>query len=380
MIFLDNASTTRCLQSVANATRDAMVDEYYFNPSAKYSEGIHMAKKINECKQRLLKILGADSSYSVVFTGSATEANNLVLSSNLSKHKENLISGGEHASVYETAKAYKNQGYNIKEVKLNSFGQIDEQEFKKLMTPNTMMISFILVSNETGAISNLKDIIAHARKINPKVLVHIDAVQAFLKIRLNIKDLDADFVTVSSHKVHGPKGVGALIYKKNQKLNAQILGGGQEDGKRSGTENLPGIIGFITASEEMHANFNENYNSVYNFKTELINKLTTLLNNHSIKFVINSAGENYSPYILSISFIGYKGEVLLRALETEGVLVSTGSACSSRHAGNRTLQSMGKSNEEILGNIRLSFAPDTAKLDPQMVAEKIVKGILKVKK
>lgn len=381
MIFLDNASTTKADVEAMEIALNASVNDYYFNPSAKYKQGIDVSRKLKEAKERLLKLVHTDlNKYSVVFTGSATEANNLVLNSSLSKHKGNIISAGEHASVYETAKHFTSLGYKMAEVKLTKSGHITEQELIKVMDKDTAFISFILVSNETGAISPLEKVIKKAKSINPKVLVHVDAVQAFGKIDIDILKLGADYMTVSSHKIHGPKGVGALIYRNGVKLLPHILGGGQEDGLRSGTENLPGILGFIYSAEKMCTMIKENYTSVQNFKTELIRELETGFLMAGIEARFNSVSEEFSPYILSLSVLGYKGEVLLRALETEGVLVGTGSACSSKHAGNRTLESMGKTKEEILGNIRLSFSAETTKLNPKEVAEKIIKGIQKVKR
>jgi len=380
-IFLDNASTTRCYPDAAEKLAQALTEDYYFNPSAKYAEGINANKKIQELKKELLQTLHVlDSEYGVVFTGSATEANNLVLNSIFSKHKPNLISGGEHASIFETAKNLKQNGAKVNEVKLSKTGHITEEELEKVMTSDTASLSCILVSNETGAVSPLESVIKKAKNINKKLLVHVDAVQAYGKIDINLKELGADYLTISSHKIHGPKGVGALVYRKGAKLTPHILGGGQEDGLRSGTENLPGIIAFVYAAKKMLASLDENYNKLSSFKTELINKLQKKFEELDIKATINSAGENYSPYILSISLIGYKGEVLVRALETEGVLVGTGSACSSRHAGNRVLENMGKTMQEIVGNIRLSFSYETLELNIDDIVEKIIKGINKVKR
>jgi len=371
MIYLDNASTTKCNEKSAEIIKEALVNNY-FNPSSKYALSLNMAKKLDECRLELLKLVGANDSYGVVFTGSATEANNLVLSSSFNKHKKNLISAGEHASIYETAKFFKSQGVNILEAPLNKMGEVDLLEFKRIMTPDTAFVTIMLVSNETGAINNIKELVQLAKKINPRVLFHVDAVQGFCKIKINMLEWGVDYLTLSSHKVEGPKGVGCLIYKKQAKLEPEILGGGQENGKRSGTENLPSILGFVNSAKELSKIRDENFKKVKEFKQELVSEMSKLAEILNIKFIVNGDINSASPYILSCGFIGTKGEILLHALESQGILVGTGSACNSKHSGNRILTAMGKSNQEIECNIRLSFSRETVSEDVKQLAKVIV--------
>lgn len=371
MIYLDNASTTKCLESSAEIIRKSLVEDF-FNPSAKYYNSLTETKKLDACREEVLKMVGANNNYSVVFTGSATEANNLVLSSSLNKHRENIISLGEHASIYETAKHFAGEGYKILEAPLNKNGEVDIEAFKKLLSPQTAFISIMLVSNETGAINNIKEISRLARNVNPKVLIHTDCVQGFCKIKINMQEMGVDYLTLSSHKVEGPKGVGCLVYKKQAKLEPEIFGGGQENNKRSGTENLPSILGFVNSAKELHEKMQENYEKVKIFKKDLINSIKEYASDAEIEFIVNGDEKTSSPYILSCGFIGTKGEVLLHSLEEVGILVGTGSACNSKHSGNRTLSAMGRTENEVNCNIRLSFSPESTDFDAEKIAKIIV--------
>lgn len=371
MIYLDNASTTRCSEISAEIIKNSLTNEF-FNPSAKYGEALKRNKMLDECRQEIVKLVGGNDNYSVVFTGSATEANNLVLNSSLNKHKPNLIGAGEHASIYETAKHLKMLGYDIAEIPLNGRGEPDIAKFKELMKSTTAFVSVMLVSNETGAITNIKEISRIARTTNPKVLIHVDGVQGFGKIKINMQEWGIDYLTLSAHKVEGPKGVGCLVFKKQAKLEPHIFGGGQENGKRSGTENLPCILGFVNSAKELVNNLAGNFNNVKNFKHTLVNYLTEKSRNAGLDFVVNGDTETASPYILSCGFLGTKGEVLLHSLEAKGILVGTGSACNSKHSGNRILSEMGKTTAQIECNIRLSFAPETLNHNPEDIATIIV--------
>lgn len=373
MIFLDNASTTPCNAESAKIMADELTHNY-FNPSAKYTEALENYKKLEMARGEILKLVGArEADYSVVFTGSATEANNLVLNSSLNKHKANIIGAGEHSSIHETAKQFGTQGYKILEAPLTSFGEVDIEKFKTLMTPDVAFVSIMFVSNETGAVNDIRELAQTAKKINPRVLIHADAVQGFSKLKINLSEWGIDYLTLSAHKIEGPKGVGALVYKKSSKLEPEIFGGGQENGKRSGTENLPGVLAFINSAKRLHENLTENYKAVKEFKLALIEKILALSNSAGLELIINGNPETASPYILSLGIIGTKGEVLLHALEAEGILVGTGSACNSKHSGNRTLSAMGKTKKEVECNIRLSFSAHTTTESVQKIAEAIVR-------
>ena len=380
MIYLDNASTTKCKESSAEIIKNALVEDY-FNPSAKYVEAFNEFKKLEDMRAELLSLVNASpANYSVVFTGSATEANNLVLNSSMNKHNLNLISAGEHASIYETAKNLKQNGYDILLVKLTADGEIDLADLKAKLTSRVAFVSIMLVSNETGAINDIEKITKLVKTANPKALVHVDAVQGFCKVKINVAKWGIDYLTLSSHKVEGPKGVGALVYKKTAKLVPHILGGGQENGKRSGTENLPSILGFINSAKELIQDIDSNYKTVKDFKLNLIKSIESYAKQAEVEYLINGNPETGSPYVLSISFLGVKAEVLLHTLEKLGILVGTGSACNSHHSGNRVLSEMGRTQSEIEGNIRLSFlAETTTQTTPDDLAKIIVTEASKLK-
>lgn len=380
MIYLDNASTTKCKESSAEIIKNALVKDF-FNPSAKYVEAFNEFKKLEEMRAELLSLVNASpANYSVVFTGSATEANNLVLNSSMNKHNLNLISAGEHASIYETAKNLKQNGYDILLVKLTNTGELDLTDLKAKLTSRVAFVSIMLVSNETGAINDIEKITKLVKTANPKALVHVDAVQGFCKVKINVAKWGIDYLTLSSHKVEGPKGVGALVYKKTAKLVPHILGGGQENGKRSGTENLPSILGFINSAKELIQDIDSNYKIVKDFKLNLIKSIESYAKQAEVEYLINGNPETGSPYVLSISFLGVKAEVLLHTLEKLGILVGTGSACNSHHSGNRVLSEMGRTQSEIEGNIRLSFlAETTTQITPDDLAKIIVTEASKLK-
>lgn len=380
MIYLDNASTTKCKESSAEIIKNALVKDF-FNPSAKYVEAFNEFKKLEDMRAELLSLVNASpANYSVVFTGSATEANNLVLNSSMNKHNLNLISAGEHASIYETAKNLKQNGCGILLVKLTNTGELDIADLKAKLTSRVAFVSIMLVSNETGAINDIEKITKLVKIANPKALVHVDAVQGFCKVKINVAKWGIDYLTLSSHKVEGPKGVGALVYKKTAKLVPHILGGGQENGKRSGTENLPSILGFINSAKELIADIDENYKTVKDFKLNLIKSIESYAKQAEVEYLINGNPETGSPYVLSISFLGVKAEVLLHTLEKLGILVGTGSACNSHHSGNRVLSEMGRTQSEIEGNIRLSFlAETTTQITPDNLAKIIVTEASKLK-
>lgn len=370
MYYLDNASTTCCYESSADIVRKALVEDY-FNPSAKYLPALDMSHKLTDCRQAIKETLDA-LAYDVIFTASATEANNLVLNSACAKNYVSLISIGEHSSIFQTVKNLTENGRAIEFVGLNENGAVDFDEFVSKMTSKVGFVSMMLVSNETGAINDVKKFIDYARSVNPKVLFHIDAVQAYCKIQIDAESLGVDYVTLSGHKIHGPKGVGALVVRNKAKITEQIIGGGQENGHRSGTENLPAVLGFVNSAKIMTQNLQSNFEKVAKFKNDLYNEIVKVAKENNIAVELNGQLEEFSPYILSLSFTGLKAEVLLHALEQKQIYVGTGSACNSKNSGNRILEAMGKTKQEVEGNIRLSFSEETTGYDVSYLANQII--------
>ena len=378
MFFLDNASTTPCFEESAKIVKNALISDY-FNPSAKYNQALNMQLKLNECRKTILKAVGGIN-YDVIFTASATESNNLVISTAVSNHYTSLISVGEHSSVYASSMAKLQENKKVKFLKLNPNGSVDFEDFKNHMEKSVGFISMMIVSNETGAINDIKRFVAFARKVNPSVLFHVDAVQGFCKVDINIEDLGIDYLTISSHKVNGPKGVGALVVKKKCKLTPFVLGGGQENGIRSGTENLPAILGFANSVTMHLKSIKEDYLKVKCFKEEFYSRLSLYAKNEGVNIELNGSMEHTSPYILSVSFIGIRAEVLLHKLEEYEILVGTGSACNSNHSGNRVLEQQGKSKESVEGNIRFSFSLESTTYDADYLAKTIIDCVKNIKR
>ncbi len=374
MIYLDNSATTQPRKEVVDFISKYSF-ENFFNPSSVYQPAVKVKLDLDSARKRMLTLLNADLGDKVVFTGSATEANNLVLNGLARKNKKILISSGEHPSIYETAKNLANNGYNIDFIALNKDGTINLKDLESKLSQDVNLVSIIHVSNETGAINDIRQISKLIKSKNPTCLLHCDGVQAFGKVGVNVFQDNIDLYTVSSHKIHGPKGVACLYFNKNVNLKPHILGGGQENGLRSGTENPAGILGFVMAGEIMYENFDARIKHLKEIKQHFINELEKT----DLKYQINGDLTNTVNNILSISFFGIKGEVLLHCLEKYEIYVSTGSACSSKHVGNRVLTAMGLKNEEMQGNIRFSFSEFTTISDIDTTIRALVTEIHKLK-
>lgn len=348
IIYLDNSATTKPFDEIKGIYQKCMVD--FYNPSALYGPAILERKKIELARKNICEKIGGENG-TIIFTSGATEANNLAIGGiNYAGGAELVISEGEHPSVYAKAKALELQGVNVKYVPLNQDGTVNFEILKKCVTNKTAMVSIMMVSNETGAINDIKQINKTIKSINPKVIFHVDGVQALGKLPIDLMDLGIDLFTISAHKIHGPKGVGALWIKSGTKLHQIIFGGGQESNMRSGTENVAGIFGFEYAVKKSIEDLENNYKIVASFKEQIIKELK----DQNIEFLIN--GAKTSPYILSICVPGIRGEVLVHELEKHNLYISTGSACSSKKSDNRTLASMGRTVEQIKGAIRISFS------------------------
>ncbi len=373
MIYLDNSATTQTRPEVAEFVAKYSV-EHFFNPSSIYHPAIEVRNDLNRARETLLELLGVKGRGRIIFTGSATEANNLVLNGLSRKNKKILVSQGEHPSVFEVAKNLKNSGFEVDFVNLSADGTLDLDDLRQKLDTDTGLVSFIHVSNETGAINDIAKISSIVKSVSPDCIVHCDGVQAFGKLRINLSSANIDAYTMSSHKIHGPKGVASLFVRDGLVLKPHILGGGQEGGLRSGTENPAGILGFVLASQLMYHDFD--------VKCEIMAKLwqyfVERLSESGVDYHINSP-QNGLKNILSVSFGGVRGEVLLHCLEKHEIFVSTGSACSSKTIGNRVLQAMKQSNETMLGNIRFSFCEFNTESEIDAVVEALRQEIPRIK-
>ena len=370
---LDNASTTMPYPEVVRAIDIALTDDY-LNMGAKYKQARVIAQKTEAIKKGMLNLIGATTG-DVIITPSATAANNLAFTAfNLSTKKTALVGSGEHSSVHEVAKHLIDTGAKVEFIKLTPAGTIDLDDFKQKMTDGVALISVMLVSNETGAINPVAEIAKIAKAVNPNCIVHTDAVQALGKIDVNVRTLGVDMLTISAHKICGPKGIGALYARDKNKLKPIIFGGGQENGLVSGTENFAYLSGFYTAMKIKIGRLNSDAQKALEYKVAFINALK----NRQIDFKINGQIDGFSPYILNIEIAGVRGEVLLHALAESNILIATGSACSSKKRGNRTLEAMGQTAAEIDSAIRISFSPD-ADYDFDYIADKFKEVITFVK-
>lgn len=349
MIFLDNASTTKIYTEALEEYNNQSVNCFY-NASALYKNGSEVLKQINKARLNLIKLLGGSSFDNLIFTSGATEANNMAINGCIRKNFGKLVfSYAEHPAVFNVAKNLQNQGYNVEFVNLTPAGVVDEDDFKQKVV-GASFVSVMHVCNETGAINNIKRLVQIAKAVNKDIIFHSDGVQAFGKVPVNVKDLGVDLYTISAHKIHGPKGVGALYVKKGINLKPSVFGGGQEFGLRSGTENTCGILAFNVAAQKIVENQKQNFAHVSILKQAFLNELT-----HGFDVVINS-DENCSPYIISFAVLKVKAETILHMAEEQGVLISNGSACSSRNTDNRILNAMGISSNTIISSVRVSFS------------------------
>ncbi len=374
MIFLDNASTTRINEQALQVYVDYSNNQYY-NPSALYLAGANIGQSIIKAKHQLIALLGGNKFDNIIFTSGATESNNMAINSFVkSKNKKALFGISEHPSVYNVAKKYLDDGYNIEFVKISSNGTIDLEDFKQKMTKDVDFVSIMLVNNETGAINPISQLVDIAKNVNPSVVFHSDGVQAVGKIDIDLDELGVDLFTISSHKIYGPKGIGALYVKKGININPMLLGGGQENNLRSGTENTPAIFAFVKAAEIAINNIKSNYDTIKEISDYTKMRLSQL----PFDIIINS-GDNCSPYIISFAVANLRAETILRMLEQERILIGNGSACSSKKRGNRILSNMGIDNKYIEGALRISFCDQTTKEEIDQFISKLSEILSKYK-
>ncbi len=369
IIYLDNGATTKPFKDSIEFA-NTYINDNYFNPSAVYHEGIMVANELKSAKNSFNKIIG--DNFNVLFTSCGTESDNTAIFS-YSKRGNIVTTLAEHSAVHAPFTFLKNQGLDVRFAKINLDGSVNIEHLLSLIDKNTTFVSIIHVNNETGAINDINKIAKLIKDINKNVIFHSDGVQAFMKIPYLISN-DIDLYSVSAHKINAIKGVGALFVNKRIKnLKPLILGGGQENGLRSGTENVFGIKVFEHATCSHFKTFNDDYNKVTLLKDTLIKNL-----NSDLFKVISS--NNSSPYIVSLSAVGLKGEVLMHKLEENGIIIGTGSACSSKNSHSRTLKEAGHSNEVLDGVIRISFSSETTLDEVNYLVEKLNENAISLKR
>ncbi|SHJ97231.1 cysteine desulfurase family protein [Tepidibacter formicigenes] len=352
-IYLDNSATTKPYKEVVDKMVYALTEEYG-NPSSVHRKGVIVEKDIKNVRKEIAKFLGAKEK-EVFFTSGGTESNNAVIRgiayANKRSGKHLITTKIEHPSVLNTFKDLESEGYNVTYLDVNDKGVIDFEDFQKALREDTILVSIMHVNNEVGSIQPVDKIGKYLSKLKRKVYFHVDGVQSFGKIDFKPSRYNIDLLSVSAHKIHGPKGIGFLYVKENTKIKPILTGGGQESAFRSGTENVPGILGLGEAVRITMTGIKENIEKIKNLKELLLKEIKD--NIDDIK--VNSS-EDGVCHILNVSFLGIKGEILLHYLEEENIYVSTGSACSSKKKGSHVLLSMGISNKEIEGAIRFSLS------------------------
>ena len=352
--YFDNSATTKALDSV----RDIMVKtlmEDFGNPSAKHTKGMEAEKYIRQAAADIAKTLKVKDK-EILFTSGGTESNNMALIgtalANQRAGKHIISTRIEHASVYQPLAFLESLGFEVTYLHVDHNGHISLEELEQSLRPDTILVSVMYVNNEIGAIEPIDEIGRLVHGKNPKTVFHVDAIQAYGKMVIRPKKQGIDLLSVSSHKIHGPKGVGFLYIRNGVKIKPLIYGGGQQAGLRSGTENVPGVAGFGAAAKEMYTNHAEKVQKLIELKDYMTDRLGEIEGT-----VINSKkGEASAPQIVSVSFEGVRSEVLLHALEDKGVYVSSGSACSSNHPGiSGTLKGIGVAQKLLDSTIRMSF-------------------------
>lgn len=351
MIYLDNAATTRVFDSAARVAEDCMLCDYY-NPNATYGSAVAVNERIERARRDIANASGATAD-ELIFTSCATESNNRVFDIGIKNRKGNIvISGGEHPSVYECAMALKSRGADVRIAPLNADGCVDTDKLSALIDADTSLVSVIHVSNETGAVNPIKRISEIVKKNAPRALFHSDGVQAFAKLDEPLDGLGVDYYSASAHKIGAPKGIGLLYIRKGINVQPLLRGGGQEHGRRSGTQNTPYIAAFAQAVKEFMSLRDRDY------MISLRNELCDILVENGCRII--GSGEN-SGYIICACIPGVKAEVLQNALFDKGIIIGKGAACSGSKRGNRVLAAMGVIQQDIECCIRLSFFADTSK-------------------
>lgn len=356
MIYLDNCATTKPRKEVVEVMVKALTEDFG-NPSSLHSLGFSAEKKVEEARKNIAKLINANTD-EVYFTSGGTEDNNIALHGLINKNKrlgkKIITTSIEHASIIDQLKDYKNKGYEIVELSVDRYGNIDIDELLNEVDENTIVLSLFHINNEVGTINDIENIIKKVKAKNNKILIHVDGVQAFGKIPVDMKALNCDTYSMSGHKIYGPKGIGALYVKNTVKIPSLVIGGGQEDGLRSGTENVPGILGLGKAVEITLKELDEEYKHAVSIKKYLIDKI-----NENFKDFEFNQPENSSPYIVSVSFKDVRAEVLLHFLEQDEIYISTASACTANGTHkSHVLEAIGLSPKLAEGTIRICISKD----------------------
>jgi len=353
LIYLDNAASTAVHPDVVKEMLPYF-DVQYGNPSSIHQFGRKAKNAIQKARKQVAALVGAEPN-EILFTSGGTESNNTILDGVLKSSGEPdpehiITSSIEHEAILQPCKEFENAGIKITYLPVDEYGIVDPDDIANSINSHTVLVSIMLANNEVGTIQPIKEISEICKKY--QIPLHTDAVQAVGKVPINVKELGVDALSVSSHKINGPKGIGALFIKKGLRVSPQILGGGQENGMRSGTENVASIVGFGKACEIAKERLNENISHFETLHSSMLSRIIkeishVKLNGHPEKRIFNN---------IHLTFMGVNGEDLIIKLDEYGIAASTGSACSTHtQKASHVLKAMGFNHEQITGSLRISF-------------------------
>ena len=372
--YLDNSATTVCEPGVVEKVVQ-MMSVIYGNPSAMHNKGVEAENYIREAKEIIAKTMKVQEK-ELIFTSGGTESNNLAImgcaAANHRMGKHLITTKIEHPSVGNVMKHMEEEGFEVTYLPVDENGIVKLDKLKEALRPDTMMVSVMHVNNEIGAVQPIEEIGKIVKANNKATLFHVDAIQGYGKYRIYPKKMGIDLLSVSGHKIHGPKGVGFLYCDSKVKIKPIIFGGGQQKDLRSGTENVPGIVGLAEAAKEIYTDFEEKIQYLYEIKKYFVEKVTALEGTK----INGLTGKESAPHVVSVSFPGIRSEVLLHSLEDKGIYASAGSACSSnKPAVSATLKAINAPKEHLDSTLRFSFSVHTTKEEIDYCIE-VLKGLL----
>ncbi len=363
-VYLDNSATTRVFPEVAQLMTKVMCEDYG-NPSSLHRKGLEGEQYIRHAKEALSKLLKV-SEKEIVFTSGGTESDNMAIigcaMANNRRGRHLVTTRIEHPAVLQTMHYLETQGFRVTYLPVDRSGRVRLEDLQKAITPETILVSMMYVNNEIGSVQPIEEAGALIKRMNPNILFHVDAVQGFGKLKILPKRMNIDLLSVSSHKIHGPKGVGFLYVGERVKIMPITYGGGQQKNLRSGTENVPGIAGMTLAAEMAYEKYDEDVNRLYELKEYFIQEITKLEGIQINGLTPDGNVRDTAPHVVSVSVAGVRSEVLLHALEDKGIYISAGSACASnKPQTSETLKAIGLQREYWDSTIRFSFSVLTTK-------------------
>lgn len=374
-IYFDNSATTKCYDCVREIVVKTLTEDFG-NPSSMHQKGVEGEKYLKEAAAIIAKVLKVNEK-EIYFTSGGTESNNwsLIGGAMANKRAGNHIitTAIEHPAVSEPVRFLEEQGFRVTRLGVDADGIISLDELEAALTEDTIIVSTMYVNNEMGAVQPVEEIAKLVHSKCPKALYHVDAIQAFGKYEIYPKRMGIDLMSASGHKVHGPKGVGLLYMNEKAKVSPIILGGGQQRGMRSGTDNVSSIAGFGQAVKEIYKNRSEKNGYLYDLKKYMIQRLSEL---EDVVIHGNREDTKSAPHIINVSFVGVGSEVMLHTLEDRGIYVSAGSACSThKRSKSPSLTAIGATNEQIDSSVRFSFTEENTKEEVDMVID-VLKQVL----